>query len=171
MSSSKMSPTFIPTRSESAPTAGPRTPPARPAPGVAAVQSWPELNVPAILIHSAAGVEVGVVEHDDRRLAAQLEVHPLQRVGGVAWAISLPVSTSPVSDTMPTSGCRTMRVAGRHAVAGDHVEHAGREHLGLGDQLGQPEQRSAASISDGLMTTQLPAARAGPSFQAAMYSG
>jgi hypothetical protein len=56
------------------------------------------------------------------------------------------------------------------AVAGDHVEHARREDLGLRAQLGHRSSVSGVH-SDGLMTTQLPAASAGPSFQAAMYSG
>ena len=49
---------------------------------VAAVQSCPALKYPATAMPSAAGGDVGVVEHDDRGLAAQLEVHPLEVVGG-----------------------------------------------------------------------------------------
>ena len=50
--------------------------------GTAAVQSWPALHVAGDLRSPATTrLEVGVVEHDDRRLAAELEVHALQRVG------------------------------------------------------------------------------------------
>ena len=67
---------------------------------------------------------IGVVEDDHRRLAAQLEVDALERVGRVR-AMILPVSTSPVSETRRTSGCCTIALADRHAVAGDHVQDPG----------------------------------------------
>ena len=60
------------------------------------------------------------------------------------------------------------RGADRIAVAGDHVEHAGRDEVR--DQLGEGEQVSGV-CSDGLITTVLPVASAGPSFQLAMPSG
>ena len=47
----------------------------------AAVQSWPELQKLAIRRPAATCGRVGVVEDDDRRLAAELEVHALEAVG------------------------------------------------------------------------------------------
>ena len=114
------------------------------------------------------GVEVGVVEDDHRRLAAELEVHALERVGG-GPGHRLAGRTSPVSETIATPGCRDDAGAHRLAVASDHVEHARREDLA---------RRSSASssvvsgvVSAGLSTTVLPAASAGPSFHAAIISG
>ena len=47
---------------------------------VAAVQSWPALK--SAIAMPSGGLDVGVVEDHDRRLAAQLEVHPLDLRGG-----------------------------------------------------------------------------------------
>ena len=52
-------------------------------------------------------LEVDVVEDDHRRLAAELEVHALERRRRRCAAMRLPVSTEPVSETMSTSGCST----------------------------------------------------------------
>ena len=62
-------------------------------------------------------------------------------VSAAFFAISLPVELSPVSETMPDVLVLDDRVAGGDAVARHDVEHAGREDLGLGDQLREPEQR------------------------------
>ena len=51
-------------------------------------------------------VEVGVVEDDVRRLAAELERHGLQRLGG-RGAIGRPVSVAPVNAIFPTPGWST----------------------------------------------------------------
>ena len=61
------------------------------------------------------------------------------------------------------------RRAGRFAQAGNDVDHALGE-AGLFDQLAQPAALSGV-CSAGLSTTVQPAARAGPSFQAAINSG
>ena len=55
-----------------------------------------------------------------------------------AWAMALPVATSPVSDTMATPRVGDERGAGGLALAGDDVEHAGRQDVG-GD-LGEPQR-------------------------------
>ena len=54
-------------------------------------------------------VEVGVVEDDDRVLAAELEVDPLEVLGAVSHARSRPSSREPVSVITGTSGWRTRR--------------------------------------------------------------
>ena len=59
-------------------------------------------------------------------------------VSAAVRAMTLPVATSPVSDTIATSGWRDERVAGGLALAGHDVEHAGREDVG-GD-LGEPQR-------------------------------
>ena len=65
--------------------------PGRRSRGIAAVQSWPEFQYPNVAHARDDRVEVGVVEHDDRRLAAELEVHPLERVGRGFMTMLLPV--------------------------------------------------------------------------------
>ena len=49
---------------------------------VAAVQSWPAVPVAGEAERLGREVDVGVVEDDDRGLAAELEVEPLDGVGG-----------------------------------------------------------------------------------------
>ena len=48
------------------------------------MQSWPGVPVAGDTDRLGDLVRVGVVEDDHRRLAAELEVHPLQGVGRVA---------------------------------------------------------------------------------------
>ena len=48
--------------------------------------------------------EIGVVEHDDRRLAAKLQMRALDRLGRRRAAPSCPVATSPVSEIIATFG-------------------------------------------------------------------
>ena len=82
-------------------------------------------------------VDVGVVEHDHRRLAAQLEVHPLERVGrgpGDHLAGGDVAGERHHGDAR----VRDQRRAGGLALAGDDVEHAGRQDVG-GD-LGEPQR-------------------------------
>ncbi len=67
---------------------------ARRARGMAAVQSWPVLSKPAISHRWRPRLEIGIVEHDHRGLAAELEMDPLEVVGGGARITSLPVATS-----------------------------------------------------------------------------
>ena len=82
--------------------------------------------------------EVGVVEDDDRRLAAELEVHPLEVAAAAASATSMPARTLPVIDTICGIGCDDQRPAGV-AVAADDVEHARRQELG--HDLGHQQRR------------------------------
>ena len=50
------------------------------------------------------GVLVGVGEDDERRLAAQFQMHPLGGPGALAMTF-LPTALEPVKDTMSTPGC------------------------------------------------------------------
>ena len=87
--------------------------------------------------HRAAdgAVEVGVVEDDQRRLAAELQRHVLQAVGGRRhrpWGRS---PTEPVTETLAMPGCADQRRADR-ARALDHVEDAVGQ-AGLGEDLAE----------------------------------
>ena len=111
-------------------------------------------------------VEVGIGEHDDRVLAAELELHaPAETDRGV---------------DLPTGGVR--------AGEGDRVDAARRPRGGrpaatpcttLSTPGGSPASMNAAAsrspisgvIGDGLNTTVLPAASAGPILRLAMLSG
>ena len=78
-------------------------------------------------------VEVGVVEDDERRLAAELQRQLLAAAGG-GFADDPADSVEPVKAILSTSGWLTIASPVR-AVAGDDVDHAGRQadllaHLG-----------------------------------------
>ena len=101
---------------------------------VAAVQSWPALKSPAPAMPSAAFSMSASSKTIDRRLAAELEVHPLEvgrrRLG------DLHAGAHRAGDRDHRRGLvRDQRAAGV-AVAADDVEHAGRQELlaDLGEQ-------------------------------------
>jgi len=79
--------------------------------------------------------------------------------------MSLPVSTSPVRETMPTSGCLT-----RRSPAGTPSPVTTLKTPGGKIPSASSASRSAVSgvHSDGLSTIAFPAASAGPNFQTAM---
>ena len=70
-----------------------------------ATQTWPALKkiAPAAPRHRG---DVDVGQDHDRRLAAELQRHPLQRVGRIPLII-LPISVEPVKAILSTSGWRT----------------------------------------------------------------
>ena len=70
---------------------------------------------------------------------------------------------------LATCGCVDQRLADLGAEAGDDVDHAGRKARLL-DELANSSAEHEVN-SDGLMTTVLPAASAGASFQAVSSSG
>ena len=93
--------------------------------------------------HRDGGVEVGVLEDDRRRLAAELE------------HAALDLRTADLADLLADLGGAGERdhvdvrvgdqVLGRLARGGDDVDHAGREP-GLGDQVGHREQRQRVRV-------------------------
>src|SRR6184192_4466087 len=94
---------------------------------VAAVQSWPELKKPAVLTQlltasrsASSKTTTGALPPSSRWTRFNVCV--------AAFATSLPVATSPVSDTMSTPGWRTIP-APRLAVAGNDVEDARGEDV------------------------------------------
>ena len=109
-----------------------------------AVQRWPvEKNAP-LTAHSTAFAQVGIVQHDERVLAAHLELHLLHRVGrNAAAATRRPVATEPVNDDGAHARMPEHRLADHGAAAHDQVEHA-RRQAGAGDDLGQRGARSPA---------------------------
>ncbi len=105
---------------------------------VAAVQSWPGVPVAPQLDRLGDRVEVGVVEDDDRRLATELEVQPLDLVGGDPCDVLAGVRVAGHRHH-PDLGVADERVADDRAAAGDHVEHARRQDVGR--DLGQDQRR------------------------------
>ena len=114
------------------------------------------------------GRGVGVVEHEHRRLAAELEVDALERVGRGAGDDLAGLDVAGERDHADVL-VLDERLADRHAVAGDDVQHARREHVL------RELRRSAAVVSGvcsaGFSTWTFPAASAGASFQIAIMSG
>ena len=89
-------------------------------------------------------LDVGVVEDDDRRLAAELEVDALEVVRRPTPATSMPARTEPVIETICGRLVLDQRAAGV-AVAADDVEHAGRQEL-LAD-LGQQRRAGGGGVA------------------------
>ena len=111
------------------------------------MQTWPELEK---IERGRAGrglVDVDVGQDDDRRFAAELQRHPLQRVGRGAVDDLADLGRAGEGDLVDV-GMADQPVAGGLAKAGDDVEHAGRE-AGLGDQVGEA-QRGQRGLLGGL---------------------
>ena len=105
---------------------------------VAAVQSWPELKKPASLTRLGHGGQVGVVEHDHRRLAAELEMDALdglRRGRGDLLAGGRVAGERHHVDV----GMRDRGADRRLARPGHDVEHALGEDVGR--QFGQRQRR------------------------------
>ena len=111
---------------------------------------------------------VGVVEDDHGRLAAELEVDALEGVRGGAGDLLAGRDVAGERDEPHVRVPDDAR-ADRLAVAGDHVQDAGREITSAASCA----NRSVVSgvCSDGLSTTTFPAASAGAIFQTAIISG
>ena len=88
-------------------------------------------------------LDVGVVEDDHRRLAAELEVHPLEVGGGGRG--DLHAGADRAGDRDHLRGLVLDQRAAGVAVAGDDVEHARRQEL-LG-QLGRAASSDAGVVS------------------------
>jgi hypothetical protein len=104
------------------------------------------------------GLDVGIVEHDHRGLATELEVHALDVLGGAGRDLGARAHRPGDGDESRAS------VLDEHPaglpVAGDDVERAGREELR--GQLGEQQGGLRGGV-EGLRTTVLPAASAGRS--------
>ena len=89
------------------------------------MQSWPEFQYAGEADAFRDRLRIGVVEDDHRRLAAELEMHALQRVGRV------PRDRLAGRDVAgqrhePHVGMRDEPLADGDAVAGDDLQHARR---------------------------------------------
>ena len=134
---------------------------------VAAVQSWPLLKKPASLTASATALRSASSKTTTGALPPSSRWTRFT-VCAAAAAISMPVTVSPVSEIMSTSGCVTSRWP---ATLPGPV-------MTLSTPLGKMSAASSASANAvsgvfdaGLSTTVHPAASAGPAFQMAIMSG
>src|SRR5213593_2990897 len=96
------------------------------------------VRVPGELQHLDQLGDVGVVEDHDRGLAAELQVDPLDRVGGF---LRHELAGGRVAGDRDERNVRMAAQGGAHdrAAAGDDADHAGREDVVR--QLGQPKRR------------------------------
>ena len=96
------------------------------------------LRILASMAPSTAGVDVGVLEDEERGVAAELHRHPQQLLGGLLDELR-PTAVEPVKVSLRSRGSR---MSGSHTSPvvrrGDDVEHAvGQpallQHLGEGE--------------------------------------
>ena len=134
-----------------------------------AQQSCPALSNTEPGTRRRGGFEVGVGEHDVGTLAAELECHPLQRVGRAPHDV-LADRRRPGEADLGDVGMIDQPLAGRRPVTDNDVEDA------FGDARPRAPARRAGGSSSGvsslgLSTTVLPHANAGPSFHDAISIG
>ena len=86
----------------------------------------------------------------------------------MAWLV--PVLVSPVSDTIPTSGCLTIASPAGTPSPVTTLNTPGGKISASATSCANRRSVSGV-VSAGLITTVFPAASAGPIFHAAMYSG
>ena len=112
-------------------------------------------------------IDIHVVKDDERRFAAQFEMHALERIGGGLHDLLARPGRSGQADHAHV-GMLDQRLPGVVA-ARDHVEHA------VGDSGFGASSASISAVigvvGAGLSTTVQPAASAGPIFQIAISSG
>ena len=115
-------------------------------------------------------VEVGVVEDDERRVAAQLHRDLLDRLGRTARISILPTSVEPVKVILRTVGLEVSSAPISPRRAGDDVEHARGNAGPLGTARPRPGPNRASALA-GLTTMVQPAASAGPILRAIIEDG
>ncbi len=112
--------------------------------------------------HRTGGTEVGVVEHDERGLAAELEEDLLQRFRRRGHHLLAGRGGTGEGDEVDAGGIGAELFAETVICRGDDVQDAGREIGLLGHDL-PDERRAPRGVSGaGFRTTVQPAARAGP---------
>ncbi len=118
------------------------------------------------------GFEVGVVEDDVRRLAAELEEDALQRLAQPRAMMCLPTAVEPVNEIMSTRGSpvSTSPTVGRVGRRHD-VEHAGREVGLLARSACRSTSRSTACRARASAPPCSPPASAGTSFDRFSMNG
>ena len=113
------------------------------------------------------GVDIGIIEHQHRRLAAQLHVHTFHTASGSANDVRAG-GNGAGQRHHAHFGVGDQRVADRLPTAEQDIEHAGWQQV----LASSPRRRAVSGVSsEGLMTTVLPAARAGAIFHASIING
>ncbi len=103
-------------------------------------QPWPECEIAAYAQNIAAIVDVAVVEQHERRLAAELEEHPLH--GGARGRHDLAADRRRAGERHDVDvGMRRQLGADRVVGRREHVHDAGRDVGRLGDELAERERR------------------------------
>jgi hypothetical protein len=92
------------------------------------------------------GVEVGVLEHQERGVAAELHRQP-QHLSRPDCSISLrPTSVEPVNDSLRSAGVRSAAARSpARMLRGDHVQHAARQARLLEDLAPAPASTAASA--------------------------
>src|SRR4029453_11806688 len=113
-------------------------------------------------------VEIGVLEDDVGRLAAEFDQHLLDGAAASAWTC-LPPSVEPVNATLSTCG----EVTSGSPASGPNPGRTLTTPSGTPAPAQSPASSTAVHgvCSAGLSTMVLPAARAGATFQAAFWMG
>jgi hypothetical protein len=127
------------------------------------------LKKPAIWIHSAALATSASSNTITGALPPSSRCTRFS-VSAAFFAISRPVELSPVSETIPTSGCLTIASPTGSPSPVTTLKTPGGKTSASAIHCANFSSVSGV-FSAGLMTMVLPAASAGPSFHAAMYSG
>ena len=127
----------------------------------------PGVPIPGGAQRARRGSQIGVVEHDHRGLAAELEVNPLECRRSVAGHCLTAVHRAGQSDHVELR-VRGEPVTDHLTVAGDDIENPGGQQVG--DEFGEL-QRGQRRLFGWLEHRTLPAARIGAIFQAAMSNG
>ena len=125
-------------------------------------QPWPACEQIVNAAMSVGSLGLGVVEHDQRRLAAELEEHLLHRGAGRLHDLAADRGRAGEADHVDV-GVGGEDLADRDVGGGEDVDDAGRDVGLVGDDLAE---RGASSGVCGapFRTTVQPAASAGASF-------
>ncbi len=107
---------------------------------VAAVQSWPLFQKPHRRMFSTAFSRSASSKTMTGALPPSSRCSRLTESAALR-AMRLPVSVSPVTETMATAGCSDQRVADVLAAAGDDVEDPWRQDVGRDLRQGEGRQR------------------------------
>ncbi len=136
---------------------------------VAEVQSCPALKKPPILMPSITALRSASSKTMTGALPPSSRCTRLS-VDAASRAMILPVAVSPVSETIATPGWRTRAAPTRSPAPVTTLNTPGGKISS--SSISSARRRAVRGVhSDGFNTTVLPAARAGPIFQAVIISG
>ena len=114
-------------------------------------------------------VEVGILEHQDRRLAAELEADALACRGPPRPSPARPTALLPVNEILATSWCATSGAPTAGPVPTTMLRTPGGSPTS--SAIAPSSSSTSGVISEGLSTTVQPAASAGATFQEVVTSG